>query len=457
MSELTVKRSGIGNERVGHGLGWLRHLWRRLKVSGKRSGTRAALSAGSVILAVAAVGQGQETPTPVSVSVAVERVVGTAQTFVGTVMAVRTSVVGSAVDGRVVEFLVNEGDAVKQGQPLARLRTETLEIELAAADAGLELRRQELAELESGSRPEDIEQAEARMRGQQAMMEYSKSRVERIQALFEKGGTVTQDELQEAFSKAVQTEQGYVAARAEHKLAVLGPRPEQIAQAKASVRGQEEQVRLIGDQIEQHTIVAPFTGYVTAENTEVGQWLDRGKPIAEIAQLDEVDVRVFVLGNQTASITLQAPARVDVPALPNDVFTGHVASIVPQADVRSRTFPVNVRVKNRVDQAGPLLKAGMLARVALPIGVRQAATLVPKDAIVLGGTKLVIFVAERKQNGSAEAVVRSEPVELGVADGDLIQVTGKVKPGDAVVVRGNERLQPGQTVSVTQTLPVGND
>jgi RND family efflux transporter MFP subunit len=369
-------------------------------------------------------------------------------------MAVRTSIVGSAVDGRVVEFFVNEGDAVRQGQPLARLRTETLEIELAAAEAELELRREQLAELENGSRPEDIEQAEARMAGAQALAEYSKAKYERIRGLFERRGTVTQEELQEAMSDSVQAEQAYIAARAEHKLAVLGPRAELKAQAKASVQVQEEQVRLNKDRIAQHTIVAPFDGYVTAERTEVGQWLKQGEAIAEIAQLDEVDVRASVLGDQVANIGLQTPARVDVSALPNEVFTGHVVLIVPQAEVRSRTFPVKVRVKNRIDGTGPLLKAGMLARVALPIGEPRMASLVSKDALVLGGVKPIVFVVDRASKQQTQGVVRSVPVDLGVANGNLIQVTGAVKPGDAVVVRGNERLQHGQAVSVAETIAV---
>ncbi len=73
------------------------------------------------------------------------------------------------------------------------------------------------------------------------------------------------------------------------------------------------------------------------------------------------------------------------PHLPDRVFTGRVALIIPEADARARTFPVKVRVENPPEDNGPLLKAGMYARVTLPTGPTQNALLVPKDALVLGG------------------------------------------------------------------------
>ncbi len=92
-------------------------------------------------------------------------------------MPARKSIVGSAVDGRVQEYLVEVGDAVTAGQTLARLRTETLEIELAAANAELRLREEELTELRNGSRSEDVDEARAKMLGAKAVMDNSVARL----------------------------------------------------------------------------------------------------------------------------------------------------------------------------------------------------------------------------------------------------------------------------------------
>jgi multidrug efflux pump subunit AcrA (membrane-fusion protein) len=143
-----------------------------------------------------------------------------------------------------------------------------------------------------------------------------------------------------------------------------------------------------------------------------------------------------------------------VPAVRGEIFTGQVTAIVPQADLQARTFPVKVRVANRATSAGPLLRSGMYARVTLPTGGKRLATLVPKDALVLGGPQPVVYVVESAdgRQGKSSPV----PVQLGVAEGDLIQVTGQIEPGQLVVVQGNERLlpMPGQPVAIQRTVPV---
>jgi RND family efflux transporter MFP subunit len=393
----------------------------------------------------------QQGPALVSISEVIERDVAAAQSFVGTVMPLRTSAIGSAVDGRVLEYPVNEGDRVTKGQPLAQLLTETLQIELAAAEAELELRRQELAELENGSRPEEIEQAKSRMLAAKADLEYWEPRLERTRSLVARAAS-TDEDLQFASSSLQRGRHTYAEAKAAYDLAVAGPRHEKIAQARARVQMQEQAVRRIEDQIAKHTIRSPFDGYVVAERTEIGAWVSKGQVVAEVVELDTVDVQVNVLENYVSFLDVGTPARVEVGALPNQVFTGEVALIVPQADVRSRTFPVKVRLKNQTRGGSVLIKAGMLARAALPVGKREAATLVSKDAVVLGGPTPLVYVFEPDEKDPKQGKVRPVPVELGVADDGLIQVRGPIDAKEQVVVQGNERLRPGQQVAVAEVV-----
>jgi multidrug efflux pump subunit AcrA (membrane-fusion protein) len=228
-------------------------------------------------------GQGpqQQPATPVEVALVIEREVVAGQTLVGTVMPARTSVVGSAVDGRVIELFVDEGDPVglidegepaeRVGQPMVQLRTGTISIQVQAAQAELELRRQELAELENGTRPEEIVQAEARFSETKALMDYAKASYSRIERLFRQN-TANREEMEQARSAALAAEQAHLAARAAHELAVAGPRKEKIGQARARVMVQEEEVRRIEDMRAKYTIRAPFVGYVVTKHAEVGQW-----------------------------------------------------------------------------------------------------------------------------------------------------------------------------------------
>ena len=91
--------------------------------------------------------------------------------------------------------------------------------------------------------------------------------------------------------------------------------------------------------------------------------------------------------------------------------------------------------------------AGMLAKAILPTGDRATMPLVPKDALVLNGRRRYVFVVNVNEDASAVQTVRSVPVVLGIADFGFVQVTGDLKVGDMVVVRGNERLRDGEEVT----------
>ena len=393
----------------------------------------------------------QQEPARGAVGTVSEQTLADSQTFVGSVTPIRTSLVGSAVDGRVVEFMVNEGDVVKEGQPLAQLRTSTLSLQLAASRAELALRSEELAEMENGATREELDQSQARMKAARASMDFSTWTHKRIAALFNKGQAVSENELQEAHSHAQRDEQLYEQARAAHQLTVRGPRPEQIAQAKARVLIQKELANVFEDRIERHTILSPFDGHVTVEHTEVGQWVREGDPIVEVIQLSQVDVLIHVLAKDVGQLKLGAPVRVEIPAISTELLTGTVAVVVPQADQRARTFPVKIRLANRLVDSGPILKAGMLARVALPTGEAVKMNLVPKDAIVLGGVRPLVFVVDLSEDKKSSGTARPVPVTLGISSGDLIQVDGALRAGQLVVVRGNERLRAGQSITFGRT------
>lgn len=411
-------------------------------------------------------------PARVQVAKVQQREVATGQTFVGSVEPVRTSTVGSLVEGRVVEMLVNEGDRVRRGDALAKLRIMQLEIELAGAKAELELRQQQLAELENGTRPEEIEQARARMMAASALMDYAAAQLRRSKSLYERKATSI-DELQEKESAAMAARQKYLETKAAWEEAVAGPRGEQIAQARASVAIQEENIRRLEDDISEHTIVAPFDGYVTAEHTEVGQWIAKGSPVAEVVALDSVEVEVAVLESYAPKVQLGTTARVSIGALPGKVWEAPVVAVVPKADVRSRNFPVRVRLENPAEPDGVLLKSGMFARVTLPVGDRQPALLVPKDAVVLGGRTPVVYAvapmpggqgppgggppAGASQGPAPDGMARQVPVTLGASVDDWVEVRGPLGLEDRVVTIGNERLFPGRPLIVINGKPTGRD
>ena len=390
----------------------------------------------------------------VVVSPTVEREISAAQISVGSVMPLRLATIGSAVDGRVVEFPLEEGDRVESGQAMAQLLTDTITLELEAAEAELEYHRQLLAELENGTRPEEIEQAKSLMISAEARARYANARRTRAEQLYNSSRAISEEEVDQVVALAVEAEQSYIQAQQSHKLAVEGPRKEKIAQARAQVAMQQATVNRLRDQITKHTVIARFAGYITAEHTEVGQWVKQGDPVVEVAAMDEVEVIAQVVEQYVRFVRPGQQVTVDVPALPGRAFAGIVSAIVPQADLQARTFPVKVRVTNEILNDEPVLKSGMYARVLLPTGDKQMATLVPKDALVLGGPQPVVFIVQRTSPDEPAGSARPVPVQIGVAEGEWIQVTGPLMAGDLVVVQGNERLKPmPQDVQIQRVAP----
>lgn len=390
-------------------------------------------------------------PPPVFVAPVIEREIVGGQTFVGTVKPIKTSVIGSAVDGRVEEFYVDDGMFVPKGKPIAKLRTGTLEIERDAAAAELRVREAEEAEMTNGSRPEEIEAARASLAAAEARRTYTRARRDRYQELFKRGSNVSQDEVQEAVANHDQAEQVYLQMKANYDLVKAGPRQEKKDQARAKVLHQVEIVRKLDDQIKLHTVRAYFDGFVTVEHCELGQWLLKGQAVVEMVKLDEVEVEVGVSEEVVFNLKEGTSARIDVVGLPKPI-EGKVTSIVPQANQRTRTFPVKVLVKDNLIDGRPVLKSNLVAKVTLQVGAKEKAFLVPKDAVVLGGPSPIVFVTDATEKG--QATVRPIPVQLGVADGSWIQVKGDVRLGMKVVVNGNERIRPGQTVTVAKEIDV---
>lgn len=386
---------------------------------------------------------------PVIVQELVQRDAKAGQTFVASVEPTQSATVGSAVSGRVVEFPARVGERVEDKGTLAQLLTATIKLERDAAQGLLTLRQQELAELENGTRPEEIEQMRAEVDAVQAEQTYLQEKSKRLQNL---GNAAANEEREAAIAAAKTSTARLRKAEESLKLAVAGPRVEQIAQAKAAVAAQQALVDQLEDKIRKYTVITRFAGYITAEHTEVGEWIQVGDPVAEIAALDQVDVVAQVVEDHVSFIDRGASVRVELPSLPTAIFTGEVHRIVPKANLRSRTFPVKIRVDNEFVDGVPQIKSGMYARAILPTGDLRKALLTPKDSLVLGGPQPMIYVVV-DQGG--KTVAKPVPVQLGIAVGNLIQISplggAPLDKGARVVVEGNERLRPNQEVSIQQT------
>jgi len=304
----------------------------------------------------------------------------------GSVQALTSSTVAATVPALVVEFPAKEGMRVKQGDVLARQRSTTLELTLASQKAALK-------------------EAEARWK-------LAESNLNRSKELFDSG---------------VVAKQQYDDSQSEYNAWV------------GRTDSLKAEIARIEDDISRTIIRAPFDGVVTAERTEIGQWLAIGASVVDLLRMDEVEVRIDVPERHFDSLRMGATASVTFESLPGYSVQGRVTAIIPQADIQARTFPVKVTVHNEHGRIG----AGMLAQVSFGAGEVYSATMVPKDAIISRGTQKFLY----RVNG--DNTVEELAVETGSGAGVWIEITGPVRPGDKIITRGNERLAPGMGVNAS--------
>ena len=187
--------------------------------------------------------------------------------------------------------------------------------------------------------------------------------------------------------------------------------------------------------LERTEVRAPFAGRIVSREIQVGEYANPGAPIARLVD------------TQTLEVTAQAPA-----ALLNNVKAGDrvrvsngnveikapVRAIVPVGNEISRTLELRLAL-GETDW-----HIGSAVRVHLPTAAARTVIAGHRDALVLRANRVSVFTIDEENKA------KQIDVELGSAEGDLIELVGDIKPGDQLVIRGGERLRDGQTVEIRE-------
>ena len=192
----------------------------------------------------------------------------------------------------------------------------------------------------------------------------------------------------------------------------------------------------VQDQHDRTILYAPFQGVVTERYKEKGEWVDVGEEILRIVDpnIREITVRIR---HQAISL-IKKGGRLQVK---DDQYNGlaTVKTLVPVGGDISRLYEMRLSF----DQGSPDLWApGHSVQVAVPVAMARKVIAVPRDALVIRSDSIKVF--RILDSNIAEAV----NVTTGIADADLIEVTGNINAGDQIVIRGNERLRPQQPVII---------
>jgi HlyD family secretion protein len=279
---------------------------------------------------------------------------------------------GFQAPGRIVELVPREGDRVAPGALVARLDATELDARRAEAAARVESARAALAELEAGSRKEEVAQGRSALAAADERVADAKRDLERANTLFA-GRAVSREAVDKA-ALAVELA-GRQRDQAAEQLALLeqGPRLERIAAARAQLASAEAAVATLDATLANLRITAPFGGVVTVRHREPGEIVGPGAPVVTLMDPDDRWVRIYVPENRLSRVALGQRAAITSDTFPGKEYEGEVSFIASSAEFTPKNvqtteervrlvYAVKVRITGDAAQE---LKPGLPADVRL--------------------------------------------------------------------------------------------
>ena len=316
----------------------------------------------------------------------------------GEVVAGRESAVAARVGGVAQEVPIQVGDFVSEGDVLARLDTELLQIELA--------------------------QAEAQIAIAQAGISVSEARLDRAEKAFRRAETLRQNST---------IAEAQLEERASDFAEARGAQEEAMARIQAS-RNALEQARY---RLDNAVVRAPFDAVILDVSTEVGQFIASGSEVATLIDTSALEIEANVPARYVSA--LRADQSVTATTDIGDTVTLTLRAILPTEFAATRTRPVRFEIAG----SSAAIAVGQTVTLDVPVSAPREVLVVPKDALVQAQGGWSVFV-----NQDGKAMPRT--VEIGAALNNSFEVLSGLAEGDEVVVRGNERLRPGQDIAPAQ-------
>lgn len=274
--------------------------------------------------------------------------------------------------GRIAELRVQEGERVAPGQLLARLDTTRLQLALAQAEALAAAQRSQVAKLRAGSRPEEIRQAAALRDAARAAVADAEQVYRRQQELVARK-FVSPQQLDTAKNALDAAREKLKAADESHRLAVLGPRAEDLAAAEASLKAQEAAVAGLKQDIAEGELKAPAAGVVQNRVLEAGDMASAQKTALTLALADPLWARVYLPEPALGRIAVGARATVVTDSQPERPHAGWVGYVAPTAEFTPKNVETAELRTSLVYQARVFVcDAAHALRQGMPVTVRIA-------------------------------------------------------------------------------------
>lgn len=222
------------------------------------------------------------------------------------------STLNSMLEGTIEEVLVSEGDEVKEGDVLVRMKSDIVDAKLMQAEGAQSAAQAQADMADAGARSQEVAQAKA-------AYEYAAKMYERMKVLLQ----------EEAIAQSTfdQAEAQYIAAKETYDMALEGARTEDKAAANALVAQADGAVAEVNSYLENAEIKAPMDGIVSAVNVDKGELISTGMPVASVTSPENPWVEVNVEETQLGKVHRGDEVKVTFAAYPGEEFTGKITNV----------------------------------------------------------------------------------------------------------------------------------
>jgi HlyD family secretion protein len=359
--------------------------------------------------------------------------------------------VNSKVTGRVAWIGVEKGDKVKEGQVLVRLEDEEFRAQYLQAQGAVENAKAYLLELQNGSRPEEIQQAQHNLDEARATAANDKITLDRTKELFT-GGVMSKQNLDDATAKYQADQQRANSLQKAFELSKLGPRAEEIARAKGALLQAEGQAAYAKSQLDATQVRAPVSGTILERKAEKGELITsqfasgaEGGPqgsVVALADLSDLQVELDIAQADFARLKPKQKGIVTVDAFPSLKWDGVIAEMSPEANRQKATVQVKVQILNPDEHLRPDMNATVkfLADDDKSGNKEFSGAVVPATAVRDVDGKKVVFLAL-----DGKAVMKT--VKILEQRSNAFLVDGPIN-GENVITGGPEKLKDGQSIRI---------
>ncbi|HEX8143068.1 MAG TPA: efflux RND transporter periplasmic adaptor subunit [Pyrinomonadaceae bacterium] len=341
--------------------------------------------------------------------------------------------VAPAVAGKVVSVGVDLGSYVQRGHMLVRLDDRDARIRLEQAQAQVAQAQSAVRQAEAriGLRPGQNFDAErvAEVGAARVALELAEKQLRRFERLIE-SGDVSRSSYDQQKAQRDQLQQQYEAA-----LTAARQNYAAVQTARAAVTSAQTQIETQRKAISDAVVVAPISGYVADRPADLGEYVTTSTKVATIVSTNPLRMRIDIPEQAISSVQVGQGVSVSVSAYPDRAFSGRVARISPNVAATSRTLTVEAEIEN----GDGALKPGQFATVRIQQTASSEAVLVPARAVHTEGTSSHLFIIK---DGRAE----QRQVQLGQAEGDLVEIRSGVAVGEQVATSNIEQLSDGMAV-----------